>query len=234
MQSGRPFQQHRHRLQAGPRGNPAQLPGHDERPVEGVVAGIEHQHGAFLDARQRLPVQIRPQQVDEGADRLRHDAHLADLDRPPLGDVLPEQRIAQRLPAPRVPGLLHRQPGDQPLHDGAAGEHQGRLHQGPIGRGGGIVGVQGALPALEACRLDGRRPGLAVDVDHDGVREAGGTDPLAKPVQGRRTGRPDDHARRSPGLADGDLQVRVAHIQADDGHAILRFTAGTLAVHKRS
>ena len=53
--------------------------------------------------------------------------------------------------------------------------------------------MQGALPALEARRLDGRRPGLAVDVDHDGVREAGGTDPLAKPVQRRRTGRPDDH-----------------------------------------
>jgi hypothetical protein len=43
------------------------------------------------------------------------------------------------------------------------GEHQGRRHQRPVGGSGGIVGVQQALPALEACRLDGRRPALCVD-----------------------------------------------------------------------
>jgi hypothetical protein len=41
-------------------------------------------------------LQIRPQQIDEGADRLRHDAHLADLDRAPVGDVASDERAAQR------------------------------------------------------------------------------------------------------------------------------------------
>jgi hypothetical protein len=228
------LEQHRHRLQTGPGGAVAQLPGHHDRPVEGVVAGIEHEHGAFLDAREGLGIEIRAQQVDEGADRLRHDAHLADLEAAALGSMAPEQRIAQRLPASWIPGLLDRQPGDQALHDRAAGEHQGRRHQRPVGGRGGIVRVQRALPALQACRLDGRRPALCVDIDHNGVLEAARADALAETVQGRGACGANQHLWCRSGLADGDLQVRVAHIQADDGHPALSFTGSTLAVHKRS
>ncbi len=143
-----------------------------------------------------------------------------------------DQGAAQRLPAPGVLGLGHRQPGDQSIHHRTVGEHQGRLHQRPVGGGGGVVLVQGALPPLEAHRLDGGGPRLPVDVDDDGVLAAAAPDPLPEAIQGRRTGGPDDQPRRFPGCADDDLQVRVAHIQANDGHPVLAITESALAVHK--
>ena len=92
--------------------------------------------------------------------------------------------------------------------------------------------MQGALPALQAHRLDGGGPRLPVDVDDDGVLAAAAPEALPETIQGRGTGGADDQPRRFPGCADGDLQVRVAHIQADDGHRVLAITEGALAVHK--